>query len=651
MLIPAKRAGQVFDVHRSPLSFPVIRNLTSGMWSTGDENGYFNLNCTLGDSIHVTRYGYENVQMIIDEKPLNVFLNTQPILMAEITIKPTRLPSAGNSQTFTVNDLATGHIAAVFREIPRGSIRSYGGHAGNAAFSLDGGPAAHTKIILDEVDVTSPQNGESDLSQIPIELISSVSSSALQEKNYGSGAIDGIVCLIPESENNALQLGMGSWGYASWSMHKSVRSQDLTGSIVFGQKKARENYPVSWRGQSFQRENNDFAQAYFYASAQKNFNYSTLIKSMFMFSDHQRGVAGQVQSPSSAALRHDQLALGAVKLTRLLQNGYVALILSSRISDENYADPGYNIDSRHSLSSHTANISGKLRLNDRIILRSLLQTTADNIQSSDAGEHSRYTYSAGVTFFYTHNRLVDFSSAFRLDNISGSGTYPTWNMHMGIHPSNHFTHEVSVGTAFKTPSFNDLYWVPGGKADLKPETAISGQYNAAWDYEQNHVDLTLKRVDSRQLIQWVPAGQNWSPENIASSTRTSISVSCSKSWEWFEFTGHLMRLKSVNHSTAKALLYAPEYSGNGQLKMTFSDTDLGFNIRFTGERIAMYGFPGDDVLPAHWIGSFFLQRTQQFSNRSITLNFTAENIFDLQYATIQGYPEPGRSFYFKIKFM
>ena len=74
-----------------------------------------------------------------------------------------------SKEEFTAIDKYSKHTS--LQRIPGSFIKSYGGMSGIVNLSMDGGQPIHTKIILDGIDLTNPQNGQTDLSNIPVEIM------------------------------------------------------------------------------------------------------------------------------------------------------------------------------------------------------------------------------------------------------------------------------------------------------------------------------------------------------------------------------------------------------------------------------------------------------------------------------------------------
>ena len=68
-------------------------------------------------------------------------------------------------------------------------MRTYGSDAGIAQISIDGGRTTDVKIIFDGIDLTSPQNGLTDLSQLPRHFFGFISTPEQEERMKSAGVI------------------------------------------------------------------------------------------------------------------------------------------------------------------------------------------------------------------------------------------------------------------------------------------------------------------------------------------------------------------------------------------------------------------------------------------------------------------------------
>jgi iron complex outermembrane receptor protein len=648
-LIAATLDGLVQNAQQFPVSFAVIENTSSGHWSIADENGRFSIQGDSGDSLLIKRYGYHETSLVVtDNNALAITLLKDPIPLGRVESTALQLSHIPYSKTYQAAPFQNGSIASLFNQLSNAQLRTYGGMAGNTTISLDGGPGSHTKVVYEGIDITSPQNGEADISQLPPEAISSIAIAAQPGVFYGSGTTDGIIYLKNNSEQTSLTINSGNWGRKSWTAHSFNSFGNYKTHFTIGQRSAEDNYTVTWRDKSFERQNNSFNQNYAVSSYSGSINQRWKTKGVFLYSGQDRGVAGLIYFPSLEARREDELMLIGLNVTYLFSRGFITSAVQRRQSDESYSDPDYNIDSRHKLEKNIILVKAKTSITPAIALVFQGNSEVEKINSSDTDAHSRENFSTLLSSKINVQHNFTVQPTVRIDKIGTDHRALTYNLDLTWQQSDHLKHIISAGNSFRAPAFNDMYWNPGGNADLKPEKASKLMAITSWQKDENNVDITCRYIESKDLIQWIPGTDNWYPENIAETVRKSLSTSGSTSISFFTISGFITRLWTRDLQQDKALRYVPELSGNLYISTQLNKLDLGISGRYNSARIAMYDYPEDLILPPHFIPSIFLKRHFKIFKRQLSLGLSADNILDTQFETINGYPEPGRSINFTL---
>lgn len=107
----------------------------------------------------------------------------------------------------------------------------------------------------------------------------------------------------------------------------------------------------------------------------------------------------------------------------------------------------------------------------------------------------------------------------RHDDNDAYGTHNTGNLAWGYRLDDGTRLTVSYGTAFKAPTFNDLYyqnpWGSNGNPDLKPEQSASSEIGVQKALPGGQWQLRAYRTTIDNLIQWVEiAPWTWQPNNV-----------------------------------------------------------------------------------------------------------------------------------------
>ena len=156
-----------------------------------------------------------------------------------------------------------------------------------------------------------------------------------------------------------------------------------------------------------------------------------------------------------------------------------------------------------------------------LLLVERLEQKLDSNNTYSIYERNVDSYAAGWSGKLGRNSL---QVNLRQDHNSQYGQKTSQYFGYGYQIGSGWSVATSYGTAFKAPTFNDLYFpvtpfVGGGNANLKPEEAVNREMSLRFDNEKiqghwTHFDNRIKN-----LIQWADDGTGaWYPANIASAS-------------------------------------------------------------------------------------------------------------------------------------
>ncbi len=621
-----------------PLENAVILNLNSGDWTLSDEWGLFIiLDLDPQDTLLVSRYGYfSDTLYAAGLNEVSIILEKNPLKMAGIRVTGKNHWTAGPGLP------ESSSLARITRIIPALSLKSYGGQAGVKNLSLEAGPPTHTKILFEGVDLTSSQNGETDLSQIPDYLMESLSFSRSAILSHGSGAVDGAMHLRYGERSNRVELSSGSYGYQSAAASFSLKARGWHLNSALGQTDNPGNFPVK-EGSYGRRKNNDFKQSFFMGRIKRLYNDSGFFSANMLTTRQKRGVAGSIISPSPEARRNDGLDILAVRAGIFFRNNSLLSSLSRRSSRETYENPQFAQNSRHYTENLQFKVSWEWRPYPIWKVKGLLQLQRQAISSSDVKAPARKYGSTALINEFVFFPGLDFLVGFRVDREAGNYTEKTWQTLANLKILNSIVVSVSGGNAFRYPTFNDLYWFPGGNPELEPEFTDYAAFEVAKKYSKHNLSFRYSIKSSRNLIQWAPAAGNiWSPVNLKSTRRETFTLALDGDLNIINYRTHLSWLKARDNTARKRLKHAPEYIGFSGLGMTWNRFVGFLGVAYTGQQISFYSWPENVIIPAYKTVNFTLE-FQLPVLAPVRVRLLVENILDENYYTIRHYPEPGRN--------
>ncbi|MBK7407408.1 MAG: TonB-dependent receptor [Saprospirales bacterium] len=152
---------------------------------------------------------------------------------------------------------------------------------------------------------------------------------------------------------------------------------------------------------------------------------------------------------------------------------------------------------------------------------------------------------------------------------------------------------------FRWPTMNDLYWTPGGNPDLQPEKGWGGELGLKGTGLLKRLPLELElSAYSRRIedwIQWRPAGNFWSPQNLAlvwsrgmeSSFRTELPLGAVRLELIAAYSGvratSQKKLSPNDDSVGKQLIYTPLHTLTGDVTARWNGFSLGWKQRYSGK--------------------------------------------------------------------
>ncbi len=200
---------------------------------------------------------------------------------------------------------------------------------------------------------------------------------------------------------------------------------------------------------------------------------------------------------------------------------------------------------------------------------------------------------------------------------------------------------------FRIPSLNDLYWVPGGNPNLRPERSVQWEAGLLGSSKRVTWESQLYWIRSRDLIRWLPGAdpEIWSPVN---TDRVWI-----QGWET-SLTGRLIHrdknglsataryglIRSIDRSTGEQMAYTPRHQARFRLDWRYRSLRLFLRQVYTGSVRTNGATPLEP-----WIrfdaGLYWnpdIQGTVRY-----TLGLQLRNLYNQYYEWVAFRPMPGRN--------
>jgi vitamin B12 transporter len=243
---------------------------------------------------------------------------------------------------------------------------------------------------------------------------------------------------------------------------------------------------------------------------------------------------------------------------------------------------------------------------------------------------------------------LELTAGLRYDDNEAYGGHTTGNLTLGypIRPQLKVT--LAYGTAFKAPSFNDLYYPGFSNPDLQPEDSVSYESSLVGNPSWGDWELRLFVSEIDNLIQYNPNSQK--PENIATARIEGLESRLETRLSGWELAASLTLLDPRDAQTGALLQRRARKTLRLDADRRFGKADLGisFHAQDSRQDLDYTTWPATPVTLGGY-GLVHLRLSRQLSQHWV-LRGRIKNLFDKAYETVYRYHNLGRELWLSIAY-
>jgi outer membrane receptor for ferrienterochelin and colicins len=664
-----------------------------------DVSGYFNLKVADQgeDTLIIKMIGYETKKIPLDfqeENILSIQLETHVLSYNEnVFVSATRRAVSIKNTTVSldviereeIEALNTQNIAEALENITSLQIRDYGGIGNMKTISLRGSSAGHVLVMFDGIRINNPQNGEVDLSLIPLDNVERIEilrggSSAI----FGSDAIGGVVNIITNEPENSnyfnLSIKNTFASFNTYALESSISASNSKIGILTTYQYLSSESDFSYitsMGDTSNRENNDIKRHHFFT--QINYNPQKLFKGSkfkveYNFNNAERGAPGTVAYPYPYARMFDKQHDVRFKFSKSSKD------LRHTINTQIF----YSYDWNHYLNEHpteilfpsddsytTEVIGTEIQFNSvfypQLILNYGISIHKDIFNNLTREEvYERYSYAAYLvdeSVFSFSSKIISTikitpSLRFNGNNTFADNLSPKIGVLINLGSRDKYSIKGNYGYNYRVPTFNDLYWPADAYTSGNPE--LEPEFGRDWDiglnYSTEHINFESMYFDQKltNLIVWQSQDWIWSPQNVAEARIYGIENSI-KIWalnKKIQFSANYTYMNALDLSNGSGentlLTYRPRHSANIAIVGNIRDISLRFNTTLKGKRYIDSSNTEDLALPAYILNNLSLRYQWQINRIKFDGMVEIKNLFNISYNIMSDLPMPGREFRLSI---
>ncbi|QYF94591.1 TonB-dependent receptor [Massilia sp. PAMC28688] len=471
-----------------------------------------------------------------------------------------------------------------------------GGPGTNASVFLRGGDSKQTVVLVDGVRIGSSTTGIANWSALPLANIDRIEIIyGPLATMYGADAIGGVIQVFTRrgAGEPRLAAGISAGSEKHRAMDASIHGG--TGRMHFAVTAAHdeeEGFSATVPGQfSYNPDNDGYAKTS--ASAQAGYRFDERHEAGLLFMASRMDAQYDAGAGSFDARSEQELNNVALYTRHQFTPVWQLRLQAARADDKarTFANPSAtgisSVDTRQTLYSAQ---------NDIALGRDLLQVLLerreeDVVASSTAGlTRGRTTNSGAVSYSLRRGAHIATASA-RLDDSSQYGSKSTGGLGYGYRITPHLRANASIGSSFRAPTFNELYFPRYGIASNRPETGRNAEAGLAYNggaveastvyYRNRLTDLLVNAPRCPIEVATHPFGCAY---NINEATLSGLSMGARATLGRVDLRGTVDFQNPRDDTTGKQLVRRARRHGNLSAEYAGATFSVGASLHASGKR-------------------------------------------------------------------
>ncbi len=574
------------------------------------------------------------------------------------------------------------------------SVKDYGGIGGLKTISVRSLGAQHTAVSYDGVAVGDCQSGQVDISRFSLDNISELTMSIGQNDNiyqtakmFASAGALSIETDRPKfGDDNFMmtaKLKAGSYGMVNPSLMLAQRLSNSVSLSAYGDfLRADGNYRFKMKNGNKlideKRNNSDIesyrAEVNLFAAISKKQD----LKVKAYLYDSERGLPGSVvyDNPYSAERLYDRNYFGQVKYEnrfsqkwKLMASGKFNYSWNRDYDRQSSGVTDYRYRQRETYLSATLwtqpvkglsfSLANDFAYND-------LSTTLPECQYPE-----RFTLLTVIASHYENSHISATASllnTFISENVEvGTAAADRKRLSPSVSLSwkplddRSWRVRISYQDIFRTPTFNDLYYLLIGNSKLRPEKTKQVNLGTTWSASLSSlVDYISLSVDGyygsvRDKILAIPTMFVWRMSNagkvetLGTDVNLASELAFNSDYRLFvTATYNFIHSVDISDKASKIyrhqIPYTPKHSGSASVTLKNPYVDFTYNVTYASERYRIAQNAPENRIKPYCDHGISLSRKFKLGEHSLRVQADALNLGGKNYEIIRFYPMAGRNY-------
>jgi vitamin B12 transporter len=264
--------------------------------------------------------------------------------------------------------------------------------------------------------------------------------------------------------------------------------------------------------------------------------------------------------------------------------------------------------------------------------------------SSDFGNDSRENR-AGFGRWSWKGERFQTQLGLRYDDNENFGSHTNGDVTLGYRLNKALRLTASYGTAFKAPTFNELYFPGFGNPDLEAETSRSAEIGLLGNAEWGTWEIRTFQTEIDDLIDFRSTPDGFMPINVEEAEIRGLELAAKVRRNGWQVRPSLTFLDPENANTRNQLRRRAEQTFKLDVQRRWANWTLGGDVLAKSERY-------DDADNTERLGGYGLVnlRAAYRVNDRWQLQVKGNNVLDKEYQTALGYNSLGRTVFASVSY-
>jgi vitamin B12 transporter len=541
-------------------------------------------------------------------------------------------------------------VPEILRTVAGLDVSTNGGLGQSTSLFMRGTESDHILVLVDGVKIGSATTSSVPFEYLPLSQIERIEIvRGPRSSLYGSEAIGGVIQIFTRRGQGPLQTEAS----LGWGEHN-------TGQITFGVSGSQQNTWYSLYADHLQTEGFNVCQGStssgcFTIEPDDDGHENTAFSGKL---GHRFGKQGSVQIHALHARGNNQYDSSMNNEADFVQEAlgfkadyFVGEQWLMNVNVGKSRDESDHFGTKFESYFHTERLTGTFQ-NDLFFSNDKTLTLGIDYQKDDVESSTDYNLDSldnqGLFVAYqTEFDQIDMNLGFRRDDNEQFGEHTTGNIGFSYALNRNMRLIANYGTAFKAPSFNELYYPNFGNANLSPEDSKSSEI--ALKSQQTHYQWSLSayqtEIDKLIATQFDLTTGNYFADNINKAKIKGLDATLRWHKKGWEVNTNLSWLKPEDESTGHLLPRRAEKTFSLELAEKRGPARLGVGLLAQSHRY-------DDAANTQRLGGYAILNAnyEHRLNKHWAFRLRLENVLDKQYETARFYNTPGRFWFISLHY-